>query len=148
MSAPGKKLTSFDRAGIAVLRTPHGMLPVWFWFINATVSGLRMRVPFEAAAVQQHLQEHRVVAGRRVERAARRPELALDRDRLQRLQRERAVGLARVQPRLARTLFLARDVAAVLHAERAEDPLAEIILERLAADRLDDAARPLDVDAV
>src|SRR4029450_8344173 len=88
------------------------------------------------------------VAPCRVERPARRPELGFHRYRLQRLYRERVVGLACVQPRLACALLLARDVATVLHAERTEDALAEIVLECLPARRLDEAACPLDVDPV
>ena len=38
---------------------PAGMLPVWFWFISATVSGLQELRAVAAAPLQQHLEEVR-----------------------------------------------------------------------------------------
>ena len=49
---------------------------------------------------------------------------------------------------LARALLVRGDVATILHAEGREDLVAEIDVERLPADRLDETADPVDVDAV
>ena len=98
--------------------------------------------------MQQHLQEGQVVAPGRVERAAARPELRRRRHALERLQHEAAVGLARVQARLARALLRRGLEAAVLHAERREDLVAEVRVERLAAGGFDKAAHPVRVDPV
>ena len=59
--------------------------------IMSTVLFLRSRLPFEFAAVQQHLREAEVVGGRRIETAAagRQPRHRRDR-RIARLGRERA----------------------------------------------------------
>src|SRR5262250_2512642 len=112
-----------------------------------TVSRLQDPSAVVTPAVEQRLQEGEVVASRRVKGPAARPELRHE-QRLQRLGRERAVGLPLVHARLPRALLVGGDVAAVLHAERGEDLVAEVRVERLAADRLDQASGPIDADAV
>src|SRR5262245_66361210 len=92
----------------------------------------------KAAPVQQHLRKGWVVRTRGVERAATRPEFGGGR-RLQRLWHEGAVSLALVHAGLAGALLVRGDVTTILHAKGGEDLVAEIDVERLPADRLDEA---------
>jgi len=45
IGAPGKKSTSLVSSGLAVCKTPAGTSAMWFWFINATLSGRSTRMP-------------------------------------------------------------------------------------------------------
>src|SRR6266446_6827396 len=100
----------------------------------------------EAPLVEQHPREGQIIGGRREEAAAA-PELGRER-RLDRLRLQRPVRLALMHAHQSRALLLRGDIIGILHAERAEDVVAEIGVERLAADRFHDAADPVDVDAV
>ena len=61
---------------------------------------------------------------------------------------ELAVGAAGMNARQARLLIGPQDEAGILHAERREDPLPHVAVERQAAHALDRLAGPVDVDAV
>jgi hypothetical protein len=117
-----------------------------FLFIRATVWLEDLRI-VELAAGQQHAQERQVVATGRVEAAAAHEEFGRLRHR-EFDRGELAVGAAGMDARHARVLIGLQDEDSVLHAERGEDALPHIAIQRQAAHPLDRLAGPVDVDAV
>ena len=99
------------------------------------------------AAMQQDLQKPEIIARGRVKGAAAGIKFGLGRE-FEGCCCKDAVGLALMHGREPGALFRGRGKAGVVHAERPTDMLAQISVERFAAEGLDDAAHPIDVDPV
>src|SRR6266404_5875978 len=148
-SIPGKNSASFDSGGIAVLsRTtfvdPMALLDIW-----ATVCGFNTASPWSDLPWLSIMRTNfQVIAGRAIEAAATHLELGLLRDFERHVGAERVVRAAMVdlgQPFAHR----GRDEEGrVVHAQRAQDIVPQVLAELLAARRLDHLSCPVDVDAV
>ena len=145
---PGKNSASFDIAGLSVGSGCTSRSPMWFCAISATVSGRRILRAVQRAAVQHHAQEGQVVGRRWRTARRRREEFAVRRWRCRVDRLQRSVRLPRVHLHGPRGPLRTRIETGVAHAQRREDMLAHIGFQVLAADRLDHAAGPVDVDAV
>ena len=101
----------------------------------------------QRAAVQQRLQERHVVP-RRAEGAAAAHEELRPLRHLEGRRIQPAIGAAVVESGYAPLLLGPDQKPRILHAERREDVLAEVDLERLVGHRLDQLADPVHADAV
>ena len=127
---------------------------LWLVVISATVRGDEHAHAVERAAVAGHLEEPRVIAGRRDQSGATGKTLprALDvvalAARAVRRADDRAVGAARVDGREPIAIGGRQEEPRVLHAERRRDPRRDELIERHAGRALDDAAEDVGVVAV
>ena len=144
---PGKKSKSLERSGIAVFADSGPDVADLVLAHHRNRLRPQQLGAVEAALMHQHLEEHQIIPPGRVETASAAPELApwrvRWRDRLQ-----RPVRFALMHADQAWLLRRRDDVIGISHAERGEDVLAKIDLERQPADRFDRSADPIEVDAI